>query len=115
MSMPPMSLKTRTGSFLRPCQVTAAKYSLATAARSSTSTPRGFCPLISSARIARAAASAAAGVSANLTPPAFMRPPVSTCDFEDDRDGEVAGDLRGLGGGACDTAPEERRVVAGEE
>src|SRR5205807_10053247 len=35
--------------------------------------------------------------------------------FEDDRDGEVAGDLRGLGGGACDAAPEERRAVAGEE
>src|SRR5436309_230073 len=81
MSMPPRSLKTRTGSFLRPSQVTAAKYSLATSARSSTSTPRGFCPLISSARIARAAASASAGVSANLTPPAFMRPPVSTWDL----------------------------------
>ena len=65
MSMPPMSLKITTGSFRRPSQVTAAKYSCATGARSSTSTPRGFWPLISSARIACAAASASAGVSAN--------------------------------------------------
>ena len=76
-----MSLKMRTGSFRRPSQVTAAKYSFATGARCSTSTPRGFCPLISSARMALAAVSAAAGSSANFTPPAFMRPPVSTCDL----------------------------------
>ena len=36
----------------RPSQVTAAKYSCATGARCSTSTPRGFWPLISSARMA---------------------------------------------------------------
>ncbi len=28
-----------------------------------------------------ACASASSGVSANFTPPAFMRPPVSTCDL----------------------------------
>src|SRR5829696_7963277 len=38
-------------------------------------------PLISSARISSAWAAASSGVSANLTPPAFMRPPVSTCDL----------------------------------
>src|SRR3954467_6930435 len=38
-------------------------------------------PLISSARISRACASASSSVSANFTPPAFMRPPVSTCDL----------------------------------
>ena len=31
--------------------------------------------------MSRACASASSGVSANLTPPAFMRPPVSTCDL----------------------------------
>src|SRR6059058_378957 len=35
--------------------------------------------------------------------------------LEHDRDGEVAGDPGGLGGGARDAAPEERRAVAGEE
>src|SRR2546423_11335262 len=38
-------------------------------------------PLISSARISAACCSACAGASANLTPPAFIRPPVSTCDL----------------------------------
>src|SRR3954468_14026922 len=38
-------------------------------------------PLISRWRISSAAASASSGVSANFTPPAFMRPPVSTCDL----------------------------------
>ena len=38
-------------------------------------------PLISSARISLACASHSSGVSANLTPPAFIRPPVSTCDL----------------------------------
>ena len=38
-------------------------------------------PPISSARIASACASASSGVSANLTPPAFIRPPVSTWDL----------------------------------
>src|SRR4051812_14818139 len=40
-----------------------------------------MCPLISSARISRACASACSGVSANFTPPAFIRPPVRTCDL----------------------------------
>ena len=31
--------------------------------------------------MSRACASASSGVSANLTPPAFMRPPVRTCDL----------------------------------
>src|SRR4051795_10574062 len=38
-------------------------------------------PLISRARMASACAAASSGVSANFTPPAFMRPPVSTCDL----------------------------------
>src|SRR3954454_15307006 len=38
-------------------------------------------PLISSARIASACSAASSGVSANFTPPAFMRPPVSTWDL----------------------------------
>src|SRR5688572_15793440 len=38
-------------------------------------------PLISSFRISSACAAASSGVSANFTPPAFMRPPVSTCDL----------------------------------
>src|SRR5581483_5500868 len=38
-------------------------------------------PLISSSRIAAACLRASSGVSANFTPPAFMRPPVSTCDL----------------------------------
>src|SRR3954471_22011205 len=38
-------------------------------------------PLISSFRIASACSAASSGVSANLTPPAFIRPPVSTCDL----------------------------------
>ena len=38
-------------------------------------------PLISSSRISSACAAASSGVSANFTPPAFMRPPVSTCDL----------------------------------
>ena len=37
---------------------------------------------ISSSRIVSAAVSASPGVSANSTPPAFMRPPVSTSDFK---------------------------------
>src|SRR2546425_582663 len=81
MSIPPMSLKMTTGSFRRPSQVTAAKYSWATGARCSTSTPRGSWSLMRSARMSRAAASASSGVWANLTPPAFMRPPVRTCDL----------------------------------
>ena len=35
-------------------------------------------PLISSSRISAAWEAASSGVSANLTPPAFIRPPVST-------------------------------------
>src|SRR5918997_5588585 len=38
-------------------------------------------PPISSFRIAAAWTSASSGLSANFTPPAFMRPPVSTCDL----------------------------------
>ena len=38
-------------------------------------------PLISSSRIASACSAASSGVSANLTPPAFIRPPLSTCDL----------------------------------
>ena len=38
-------------------------------------------PPISSSRIASACAAASSGVSANWTPPAFMRPPVSTWDL----------------------------------
>src|SRR4051794_22330927 len=38
-------------------------------------------PPISSCRIASACFAASSGVSANCTPPAFMRPPVSTCDL----------------------------------
>ena len=38
-------------------------------------------PLISSSRIAAAWAAASSGVSANFTPPAFIRPPVSTWDL----------------------------------
>src|SRR5260221_5601084 len=38
-------------------------------------------PLISSLRIASACSAASSGVSANLTPPAFIRPPLSTCDL----------------------------------
>ena len=38
-------------------------------------------PLISSPRISAACASDSSGVSANLTPPAFIRPPVRTCDL----------------------------------
>ena len=38
-------------------------------------------PAISSLRISSACAAASSGVSANLTPPAFIRPPVSTCDL----------------------------------
>ena len=38
-------------------------------------------PLISSSRISAACEAASSGVSANLTPPAFMRPPVSTWDL----------------------------------
>jgi hypothetical protein len=40
-----------------------------------------MCPLISSLRISSAWSAASPGLSANLTPPAFMRPPVSTCDL----------------------------------
>src|SRR4051794_34475707 len=40
-----------------------------------------MCPLISSLRIASACSAASSGVSANLTPPAFIRPPLSTCDL----------------------------------
>jgi hypothetical protein len=40
-----------------------------------------MCPLISRARISRASRAACSGVSANFTPPAFMRPPLSTCDL----------------------------------
>ena len=35
-------------------------------------------PLISSLRISSACSAASSGVSANLTPPAFIRPPLST-------------------------------------
>ena len=38
-------------------------------------------PLISSFRIASACSAASSGVSANFTPPAFIRPPVSTWDL----------------------------------
>ena len=38
-------------------------------------------PPISRLRIASACSAASSGVSANLTPPAFMRPPVRTCDL----------------------------------
>ena len=38
-------------------------------------------PPISSSRIAAACSAASSGVSANLTPPAFIRPPLSTCDL----------------------------------
>src|SRR4051794_37715116 len=38
-------------------------------------------PLISSSRISRASPSASSGVSAKRTPPAFIRPPVKTCDL----------------------------------
>ena len=38
-------------------------------------------PPISSSRISAACAAASSGVSANLTPPAFIRPPVKTCDL----------------------------------
>ncbi len=38
-------------------------------------------PPISSSRISAASASASSGESANFTPPAFIRPPVSTCDL----------------------------------
>ncbi len=40
-----------------------------------------MCPLISSTRTSFACAAASSGVSANCTPPAFMRPPESTCDL----------------------------------
>ena len=40
-----------------------------------------MCPLISSSRMSLACASASSGVSANLTPPAFMRPPDRTWDL----------------------------------
>src|SRR5664279_4882616 len=40
-----------------------------------------MCPLISSWRMSRACSSASWWVSANLTPPAFMRPPVRTWDL----------------------------------
>src|SRR3954468_9488725 len=40
-----------------------------------------MCPPISSLRIVAACEAASPGVSANFTPPAFMRPPVSTCDL----------------------------------
>src|SRR3981081_2734417 len=40
-----------------------------------------MCPLISRARMSRAWTSASSGLSANLTPPAFMRPPVRTWDL----------------------------------
>src|SRR5829696_10505339 len=38
-------------------------------------------PLISSSRMSAACWAASSGPSANFTPPAFMRPPVSTCDL----------------------------------
>ena len=38
-------------------------------------------PLISSLRMSSACAAASSGVSANLTPPAFIRPPLSTWDL----------------------------------
>src|SRR4051794_16065454 len=38
-------------------------------------------PLISRARMCRACSAASSGVSANFTPPAFMRPPVRTWDL----------------------------------
>ena len=38
-------------------------------------------PLISSSRIVAACSAASSGVSANFTPPAFIRPPVSTWDL----------------------------------
>ena len=38
-------------------------------------------PLISSFRTFSACSAASSGVSANCTPPAFIRPPVSTCDL----------------------------------
>src|SRR5882757_7346384 len=38
-------------------------------------------PLISSLRMASACSAASSGVSANFTPPAFIRPPVSTWDL----------------------------------
>ena len=44
-------------------------------------TPRGMWPLISNARTCSACSAASSGVSANWTPPAFMRPPVRTCDL----------------------------------
>jgi hypothetical protein len=37
-----------------------------------------MCPFISSFKISSACWAASSGVSANLTPPAFIRPPVST-------------------------------------
>src|SRR3954468_21906635 len=40
-----------------------------------------MCPLISRARTSAAWRSASSGVSANCTPPAFMRPPVRTWDL----------------------------------
>ena len=40
-----------------------------------------MCPLISSFSTSSACFSASSGVSANCTPPAFMRPPESTCDL----------------------------------
>ena len=78
MSIPPMSLKITTGSLRRPSQVTAAKYSCATRLFSSTSTPIARCPFTTIGRICSKARAACSGVSANLTAPAFMRPPEST-------------------------------------
>ena len=53
---------------------------------------------ISSARMSRACASASSGVSANLTPPAFIRPPVSTCDLITVGPADALRDLARLGG-----------------
>ncbi len=48
--------------------------------------------------MSRAWLSASSGVSANLTPPAFMRPPVSTCDLITVGPPIRCGDLARLGG-----------------
>ena len=65
--------------------------------------------------MSRAAASASSGVSANFTPPAFMRPPVSTCDLITTGTADVRGDLLGLLGRRGESAARDGDALALED
>ena len=72
-------------------------------------------PLISSARIASACSAASSGESANFTPPAFIRPPVSTWDLIDGRPADLLGHAARLAGGGREAVGRDRDPGLGDD